>query len=90
MNPTPFHYLLTRADFELITAHEPERLQPSSQAGDGLPTWVEQRLHTLGPDGPVRLYFRNVADKDHHHRATIDRLAEWRDIRRIVPDRSRS
>lgn len=54
---TPFHYLLPRRTYDLLRAVRPALLE------DARVLWVEDRLHGLGPESPVRLFFRSAADK---------------------------
>ena len=54
---TPYHYLLPRRTYDLLRAERPALL------ADSRLLWVEDRLHGLGPDSPVRLFFRSAADK---------------------------
>lgn len=73
MKFTPHHYLLPRCDYERLRRDLPELL--------GHPVLlVEDRLHSLGPDSPVRLHFASAEELRAHHVALIERLSELRAI----------
>lgn len=54
---TPFWYLLPRPTYDLLRRERPTLFD------DPRLLWVEDRSLQLGPDSPVRLFFRTPADK---------------------------
>lgn len=70
MKYTPHHYLLPRRTFDLLRAVRPALLE------DDRVLWVEDRLHGLGPESPVRLFFRTAADKREYQLQLIYQAGE--------------
>lgn len=76
MHNTAHHYLLTRGDYHELLNNHPDHLETIDNGGSVY--WIEERMHKLGPDSPVRLFFKSATIKKQHQLETIDLLANFR------------
>lgn len=67
---TPYHLLLSRHDYDLLRHHPGQLLDRVH--------WVEERPEALGPDAPVRLFYRDAEQKQDHQREILRALASCR------------
>ena len=69
---TPYHALLSRADYDELRRHDADLLDRCY--------WLEERADALGTEAPVRLFYRSAQDKQDHQLAILRSLARRRTL----------
>ena len=72
MNPSPYHYLLPRHDYDQLARVYPDHLADVDVLA------LQDHAERLGSDSPVRLFFRSAHDYERHQRDTLRLLASLR------------
>lgn len=67
---TPYHALLSRADFDHLRRYDPDLLDRAH--------WIEERTEALGNEAPVRVFYRSAQDKTDHQLQILRSLARHR------------